>query len=63
MGNVEKCIIISFDFQQDFGPLSPLSKRMKIDDSIAGTENNLNQNGIEITGEVHFESLTNATGI
>ncbi|XP_055497145.1 uncharacterized protein znf839 isoform X1 [Leucoraja erinacea] len=47
--------------EQDFGPLSPLSKRMKIDDSIAGTENNLNQNGIEITGEVHFESLTNAT--
>ncbi|XP_078262142.1 zinc finger protein 839 [Rhinoraja longicauda] len=47
--------------EQDFGPLSPSSKRMKIDDSIAGTENNLNQNGVEITGEVHLESLTNAT--
>ncbi|XP_072895802.1 zinc finger protein 839 [Hemitrygon akajei] len=47
--------------EQDFGVLSPLSKRMKIDDSIAGTESNLNQNGIEITGEGHLQSLTNAT--
>ncbi|XP_072126398.1 zinc finger protein 839 [Mobula birostris] len=47
--------------EQDFGALSPLTKRMKIDDSIAGTESNLNQNGIEITGEGHLQSLTNAT--
>ncbi|XP_059814914.1 zinc finger protein 839 [Hypanus sabinus] len=47
--------------EQDFEVLSPLSKRMKIDDSIAGTESNLNQNGIEITGEGHLQSLSNAT--
>ncbi|XP_051878221.1 uncharacterized protein znf839 [Pristis pectinata] len=47
--------------EQDLGTLSPSSKRMKVDDSLAGTESNLNQNGIEITGEVHLQSLTNAT--
>ncbi|XP_067895058.1 zinc finger protein 839 [Heterodontus francisci] len=48
--------------ERDFGTLSPSSKRMKIDDSIAGTENNFNQNGIEITGEVQLRSLTSEAG-
>ncbi|XP_067847879.1 zinc finger protein 839 [Heptranchias perlo] len=48
--------------ERDFGTLSPSSKRMRIDDSIAGTENNFNQNGIERTGEVESQSLTTEAG-
>ncbi|GCC25360.1 hypothetical protein chiPu_0003770 [Chiloscyllium punctatum] len=48
--------------ERDFGTLSPSSKRMKIDDSVTVTENNFNQNGIEITGEVQLQSLTTEEG-
>ncbi|XP_041070348.1 uncharacterized protein znf839 isoform X1 [Carcharodon carcharias] len=48
--------------ERDFGTLSPSSKRMKIDDSIAGTDNNFNQNGTEIAGEVQLQSLTTEEG-
>ncbi|GCB73782.1 hypothetical protein scyTo_0002864 [Scyliorhinus torazame] len=48
--------------ERDFGTLSPSSKRMKIDDSLAGTDNNFNQNGIELTGEVQLQSLTTEEG-
>uniref|UniRef100_UPI00398E3E79 zinc finger protein 839 n=1 Tax=Pristiophorus japonicus TaxID=55135 RepID=UPI00398E3E79 len=48
--------------ERDFGTLSPSSKRMKLDDSIAGTENDFSQNGIEITGEVQLQSITTEAG-
>ncbi|XP_078090210.1 zinc finger protein 839 [Mustelus asterias] len=47
--------------ERDFGTLSPPSKRMKMDDSIAATDN-FNQNGMEITGEVQLQSLTTEEG-
>ncbi|XP_069772555.1 zinc finger protein 839 [Narcine bancroftii] len=47
--------------EQDFGVLSPSSKRMKIDNPMGETENNLNQNGIEVTSKEHLQSLNNET--